>query len=161
MHIGTLFSLPLSSHRYFVLIDHTEVLLQTYDLDLRFRGHPGRPASPDLAPQGARDRRWGTDLTCACTRIGTCEGSLLSSLVTWLPNGPTWDCFRCPCFLALSVTSLFLVSLSVRFFPWCTVLACRSRFLFLVNDAPHTSLNVIWLSIRLQHVWTGQTLQHD
>ena len=34
---GTLFSLPLSSHRYFVLIyiiDHKEVLLQTYDLDL-------------------------------------------------------------------------------------------------------------------------------
>ena len=118
MHIGTLFSLPLSSHRYFVLIyiiDHTEVRLQTYDLDLRFRGHPGRPASPDLAPQGARDRSWGTDSTCACTRIGTCEGSLLSSHVTWLPNGPTWDCFRSPCFLALSVTSLFVFSVSDRF----------------------------------------------
>ena len=63
LHIGTLFSLPLSSHRYFVsyIIDHIEVLLQTYDfdLDLRFRGNPGRPASPDLAPKGARDRTWG------------------------------------------------------------------------------------------------------
>ena len=41
---------------------------------------------------------------------------------------------RSPCFLALSVTSFFLFSLSVLFIPWCPVLTCLSRLLFLVNE---------------------------
>ena len=67
---------------------------------------------------------------------------------------------RIPCFPALSVTSLFLFPLSVRFFPWCTSLTCLSRLLFLVNDVPHTSHNFFWLSILLQHVLTVQDLHN-
>ena len=55
MHIGTYVPIKQSQAGtlFSYIIDHTEVLLQTYDfdLDLRFRGNPGRPASPDLAPR--------------------------------------------------------------------------------------------------------------